>query len=131
MQGLGTKPIPAPKAIVYVHPPQDPSGMIGPSSGNEKLNLLKERVRAIESTGSNGLDATDFCLNSLTRAALSWYANLESGRVKTWRDLAEAFLRQYKYNEDMALDRSCLQNLSKADSEEFKDYAQRWRELVA
>ncbi|RDX72969.1 hypothetical protein CR513_47479, partial [Mucuna pruriens] len=46
--------------------------------------------------------------DSLTRATLSWYISLKRGRVKTWRDLAEAFLKQYKYNEDMALDRSRL-----------------------
>ncbi|RDY00175.1 hypothetical protein CR513_16677, partial [Mucuna pruriens] len=62
--------------------------------------------------------------DSLTGAALNLY-------VKTWRDLAEAFVRQYRYNEDMAPDRSRLQNLSKMESEGFKDYAQRWRELAA
>ncbi|RDX60684.1 hypothetical protein CR513_61155, partial [Mucuna pruriens] len=40
--------------------------------------------------------------DSLTGVALNWYINLEHGRIKTWRDLAEAFLKQYKYNEDMA-----------------------------
>ncbi|RDY06383.1 hypothetical protein CR513_09643, partial [Mucuna pruriens] len=70
-------------------------------------------------------------LTILTGAALNWYVNLEKGQVRTWRDLAEAFVRQYKYNEDMAPDRSRLQNLSKAESEGFKDYAQRWRELAA
>ncbi|RDY07406.1 hypothetical protein CR513_08502, partial [Mucuna pruriens] len=49
------------------------------------------------------------------------YVNLEKGQVKTWRDLAEAFVRQYKYNKDMAPDQF----------EGFKDYAQRWRELAA
>ncbi|RDX76373.1 hypothetical protein CR513_43640, partial [Mucuna pruriens] len=63
--------------------------------------------------------------DSLTGATLSWYINLEKG------DLAEAFVRQYKYNKDMAPDRSRFQNLSKAESEGFKDYAQRWRKLVA
>ncbi|RDX73135.1 hypothetical protein CR513_47288, partial [Mucuna pruriens] len=69
--------------------------------------------------------------DNLTGAVLSCYVNIESGRVNTWRDLAEAFVRQYKYNEDMAPDRSRLQNLSKADSKELKDYVQRWRELAA
>ncbi|RDY12616.1 hypothetical protein CR513_02552, partial [Mucuna pruriens] len=68
--------------------------------------------------------------DSLTGAALSWYINLENGHVKIWRDLAEAFIHQYKYNEDMAHDRSRLQNLSKTELEGFKDYAQRWRELA-
>ncbi|RDX66512.1 hypothetical protein CR513_54717, partial [Mucuna pruriens] len=46
--------------------------------------------------------------DSLTRAALNWYVNLEKGQVKTWRDLAEAFIRQYRYNKDMAPDQSRL-----------------------
>ncbi|RDX60624.1 hypothetical protein CR513_61217, partial [Mucuna pruriens] len=146
-----------------------------------KWDALEERVRAIEGTGSHGLDATDLCLvpnitlppdfkmpkfekykgsscprvhlamycrkmaayhhqdsilihcfqESLTGAALRWFVGLESGHIKTWRDLADAFVRQYKYNEDMAPDRSRLQNLSKKDSEDFKEYAQRWRELAA
>ncbi|RDX82354.1 hypothetical protein CR513_36871, partial [Mucuna pruriens] len=44
--------------------------------------------------------------DSLTWAALNWYINLEKGQVRTWRDLAETFVRQYRYNKDMALDRS-------------------------
>ncbi|RDX85173.1 hypothetical protein CR513_33669, partial [Mucuna pruriens] len=39
--------------------------------------------------------------DSLTGATLNWH-------VKTWRELAEAFLKQYKYNENMAPDHSWL-----------------------
>ncbi|RDX73767.1 hypothetical protein CR513_46574, partial [Mucuna pruriens] len=46
--------------------------------------------------------------DSLTRAFLNWYVSLERGRIKKWKDLVEAFLKQYKYNEDMASDRSRL-----------------------
>jgi len=42
-----------------------------------------------------------------------------------------AFIRQYQYNSDMALDRMQLQNMCKKDNESFKEYAQRWRDLVA
>jgi len=45
--------------------------------------------------------------------------------------LAEAFLRQYKYNLDMAPDRMQLQGMAMKESESFKEYAQRWRELAA
>ncbi|RDY03890.1 hypothetical protein CR513_12468, partial [Mucuna pruriens] len=69
--------------------------------------------------------------DSLTRAALSWCVSLERGRIKTWRYLVEAFLNQYKYNKDMALDRSRLQNMLKKEQEGFKEYAQRWCELAA
>ncbi|RDX74242.1 hypothetical protein CR513_46041, partial [Mucuna pruriens] len=64
--------------------------------------------------------------DSLTGVALSWYVSLERGRIRTWRDLVEAFLRHYKYNIDMAPDHSWLQNLLKNEQEGFKEYAQRW-----
>ncbi|RDX88571.1 hypothetical protein CR513_29818, partial [Mucuna pruriens] len=31
--------------------------------------------------------------DNLTGATLSWYVSLERGRIKTWRDLVEAFLK--------------------------------------
>ncbi|RDX97806.1 hypothetical protein CR513_19380, partial [Mucuna pruriens] len=40
-------------------------------------------------------------------------------------------LMGYKYNEDMVLDYSWLQNMVKKEQEGFKEYAQRWQELVA
>ncbi|RDX69717.1 hypothetical protein CR513_51136, partial [Mucuna pruriens] len=52
--------------------------------------------------------------DSLSGAALSWY-----------KDLAKAFLKQYRYNEDMAPDRSRLHNMAKKDHEGFKEYAQK------
>ena len=42
-----------------------------------------------------------------------------------------AFIRQYQYNTNVALDRSQLQIMCKKEHESFKEYAQRWRELVA
>ncbi|RDX69967.1 hypothetical protein CR513_50850, partial [Mucuna pruriens] len=72
-----------------------------------------------------------FFQDSLTGVALGWYVGLERGCVKTWRDLAKAFLKQYKYNEDMAPNRSRLQNMVKREEEGFKEYTQRWHELAA
>lgn len=51
--------------------------------------------------------------------------------VKTCQDLANAFLRQSKYNSDMSPNRMRLQNLSQKGNESFKEYAQRWRELAS
>jgi hypothetical protein len=69
--------------------------------------------------------------DSLCGASLNWYMHLERSRISSWKDLADAFLKQYKYNMDMAPDRMQLQNLVKKDKETFKEYAQRWRELAA
>ena len=42
-----------------------------------------------------------------------------------------AFIGQYQYNSDLAPDRMQLQNMCKKGNESFKEYAQRWRDLVA
>ena len=56
---------------------------------------------------------------------------LEKVHNQTWEDLANAFLKQYKYNLDMAPNCIQLQNLSQKKDESFKEYAQRWREMAA
>jgi len=45
--------------------------------------------------------------------------------------LATAFIRQYPYNTDMAPDQNQLQSMTKREHESIKEYAQRWRDLVA
>ena len=42
----------------------------------------------------------------------------------------DAFIKKYQYNSNMATDRMQLQNMCKGDNESFKEYAQRWRDLV-
>ena len=42
-----------------------------------------------------------------------------------------AFVGQYQYNSDMALNRLQLQNMCKKGHESFKEYAQKWRDLAA
>ena len=36
-----------------------------------------------------------FFLESLARAAVTWYTNLEASRIHSWKDLITAFIRQY------------------------------------
>ena len=63
--------------------------------------------------------------NSLTGAALKWYMSLDNTKISTFRDLGDAFFKQYKYNLDMAPDRGQLRAMSQKDKENFKEYAQR------
>ncbi|KAI5425579.1 hypothetical protein KIW84_031404 [Lathyrus oleraceus] len=56
---------------------------------------------------------------------------LDSASVRTVNDLGEAFVKQYKYNVDMAPDRDQPRSMSQKDKETFKEYAQRLRELAA
>lgn len=57
--------------------------------------------------------------------------SLERSKIRSWKDLSEAFLKQYKYNLDMAPTRIQLQNQACKSSETFKEYAQRWHEMAS
>jgi len=72
-----------------------------------------------------------FFHESLSGTALRWCVQLDRSRLRSWKDLAEAFLKQYKFNCDVAPTRRDLQNLVQRDREGFKEYAQRWREKAA
>jgi len=72
-----------------------------------------------------------FFQDSLSGATLSWYMRLDNTRIHTWKDLVDAFIKQYKYNMDIAPDRTSLSNLEKGDKESIKESAQRWRDLAA
>ena len=50
-----------------------------------------------------------FFQDSLSDVALIWYMRLDNTKVKKWKDLVDAFMRQYKFNIDMGLDRLSLQ----------------------
>jgi len=69
--------------------------------------------------------------DSLSGVTLSWYMRLDNTKIRRWKDLVEAFVKQYKYNMDIAPDRTSLSNLEKKDKESIREYAQRWRESAA
>ncbi|KAA3468897.1 Gag-pro-like protein [Gossypium australe] len=68
--------------------------------------------------------------DSLTGAASRWYNQLSHANISSWRDLAQAFMRQYNHVTDMTPNRIMLQNMEKKSSESFRQYAQRWREIA-
>jgi hypothetical protein len=69
-----------------------------------------------------------FFQDSLSGATLSWYMRLDNTKIQRWKDLVDAFVKQYKYNMDIAPDRTSLSNIEKKDKESITKYAQRWRE---
>jgi len=54
-----------------------------------------------------------FFQDSLSEATLSWYIRLDNTKIHRWKDLVDAFIKQYKYSMDIALDRTSLSNLKK------------------
>ena len=50
---------------------------------------------------------------------------LDNTRVHNWKDLVDAFVKQYKYNMDITPDKTSLSNLEKGEKESIREYAQR------
>ena len=57
--------------------------------------------------------------------------SLDSTKIRTFHDLANAFVHQYSYNSDMVPDREQLRAMTQGDKETFMEYAQRWRGFAA
>jgi hypothetical protein len=51
---------------------------------------------------------------------------LDNTRIKRWVDLANAFLKQYKFNFEIAPNRTSLIIIEKGTQEFVRAYAQRW-----
>jgi hypothetical protein len=68
---------------------------------------------------------------SLKDSAIRWYLNLDKKEIKTWHDLANAFVRHYKHNIGCAPDKSSLRKLKMSKDEDFRTFALRWRNQAA
>ena len=51
--------------------------------------------------------------DSLIGVAVKWYMKLKKDQIRTWRDLAKAFLERYKYMLETTLDRLTFQMYEK------------------
>ena len=47
---------------------------------------------------------------------------LNSADIHSFHDLGETFVKQYKYNLEMAPDRDQLRSMAQKDKESFKEY---------
>jgi len=63
-----------------------------------------------------------FFQDSSSDAALTWYMWLDNTKVKKWKDLVDAFIRQYKFNIDVGPDRWNLQAMEKDNKESIREY---------
>jgi len=78
-------------------------------------------VRKMSTQAYNDKILVHFFEDSLTGAAQKWYMSLDSARIRTFNDLANAFIHQYSYNSDMVLDREQLREMRKLPCNMPKD----------
>jgi hypothetical protein len=68
---------------------------------------------------------------SLSGSAEHWYNTLDSVHIRSWRDMADSFVRHYAHNTYIAPTREDLKKMEKENVENLRTYALRWRELAA
>ena len=78
-----------------------------------------------------GYTSNDKLLIHCFQDSLIGYNLLSRGQIKSWTNLAKAFLVQYKHMTDTTPDRFSLQNMEKKATETFREYAHKWRDLAA
>jgi hypothetical protein len=59
--------------------------------------------------------------DSLTGAALRWYMDLDRTSIRSFNDLANAFIQQYNYNSYMAPDLDELRALSQKEKKSSRN----------
>ncbi|XP_040967893.1 uncharacterized protein [Gossypium hirsutum] len=102
---------------------------------DDRCKWLEEKFKAMETADyRSGIDAKDLSLvpdlDSLIGSMVKWYNQLSRAQIGSWKDLAQAFMKQYGHVTDIAPDRITLQNMEKKPSESFRQYAQWWREMA-
>ncbi|XP_070009707.1 uncharacterized protein [Nicotiana sylvestris] len=68
---------------------------------------------------------------SLVGVAFEWFIDQDISHWHVWDDMAQAFVKQFQYNIDIAPDHNSLSNMKKKLTESFREYAIKWREQAA
>ncbi|XP_070010036.1 uncharacterized protein [Nicotiana sylvestris] len=63
--------------------------------------------------------------------ASEWFIDQDISHWHVWDDMAQAFVKQFQYNIDIAPNRNSLSNMKKTPTESFREYAIKWREQAA
>ncbi|PNX82497.1 coatomer subunit zeta-3, partial [Trifolium pratense] len=88
---------------------------------------MQKEIKALRGKDLFGKDVSDLCPVPNVKLPAKFKRTSSYFQI----DLGEAFVRQYKYNLDMAPDRDQLRAMAQKDKETFKEYAQRWSEIAA
>ncbi|OMO51315.1 Retrotransposon gag protein [Corchorus olitorius] len=67
---------------------------------------------------------------SISGLSFKWYNRLDPNQIKTWNDMADAFIMQYKYIDELAPSRETLLSMKRKPGETIKEYAQRFKDLA-
>ncbi|XP_077242635.1 uncharacterized protein LOC143883167 [Tasmannia lanceolata] len=68
---------------------------------------------------------------SLTKVARRWFLGFDKTRYRTWKDIAEQFVKQFKYDDGAEMTKKDLEKTKQDSRESFLAFVKRWRGLAA
>ena len=80
---------------------------------------LKIYMRAMQPLGATKELLAQMFQNTLTRAALRWFLNLDNARARSWEGIYCKFHNQYKYNIEVDVTRRDLETTKQETKESF------------
>ncbi|XP_070006562.1 uncharacterized protein LOC107769709 [Nicotiana tabacum] len=92
---------------------------------------LKRYCNQLRGAGRNEELLMAYFGESLTGLVSEWFMDQDTSHWYVWDDMAQAFVKQFQYNIDIAPYRISLSNLKKKPTESFKEYAIKWRDQAA
>ena len=97
-------------------------------NGNKDPRVhLRQYVSIMSSVGLSQRQVQTIFGMSLEWAPVVWYHSLEKKVKEDWRELADAFLKQYVTDLEIDLSLCDQENIKQKPEENFKDYVDRWR----
>ena len=92
---------------------------------------LKMYMRAMQPLGATKEVLAQMYQNTLTRAVLRWFLNLDNTRVRSWEDICREFHKQYKYNKEVDITRRDLETIKQKQKESSSTFITKWRAKAA
>ena len=92
---------------------------------------LKMYMKAMQPLGATEEILAQMFQNTLTRAAIKWFLNLDYARVRSWKDIYREFHKQYKYNIEVDITRRDLETTKQEPKESFFTFINKWRAKAA
>ena len=83
---------------------------------------LKMYMRAMQPLGATKEMLAKMVQNTLIKAALRWFLNVEDNRARNWEDICREFHNQYKYNIEVDVTRRDLETTKQEPKESFSAF---------
>ena len=88
---------------------------------------LKMYIRTMQPLGATEKLLAQMFQNTLTRATLRWFLNLDDAKGRSWEDIYREFHNQYKYNIEVDVSRRDLETTKQGLKESFSTFITKWR----